>query len=127
METDEDLVGQASALVGSMLSAGLDRQAARWWPVLQGASDSDAAEGWALLSIGAPSALPVSESRIRGWAQRDESVRGRHRAELLVAALEGLGRLDGRVVDEVGAEYGDNLSASRRNLRQLDKIGRAHV
>src|SRR3546814_10682973 len=76
-----------------MLSAGLDRQAARWWPVLQGASDSDAAEGWALLSIGAPSAIPVSESRIRGWAQRDESARGRHRAALLVAALAGLGRL----------------------------------
>src|SRR3546814_19644981 len=65
-----DLVDQASALVGSRLSAGLDRQAARWWPVLQGASDSDAAEGWALLSIGAPSAIPVSESRIRGWADR---------------------------------------------------------
>src|SRR3546814_16703401 len=57
IEPDEDLVDQAGALVGSMLSAGLDRQAARWWPVLQGASESDAAEGWGLLSIGAPSAL----------------------------------------------------------------------
>src|SRR3546814_575441 len=125
IEPDEDLVDQASALVGSMLSAGLDRQAARWWPVLQGASDSDAAEGWALLSIGAPSAIPVSESRIRGWAQRDESARGRHRAALLVAALAGLGRLEGRVVDELGAEYGANLSASSRYLRQLDSAAAA--
>src|SRR3546814_20776145 len=89
-----------------MLSAGLDRQAARWWPVLQGASDSDAAVGWALLSIGAPSAIPVSESRIRGRAQRDESARGRHRAALLVAALAGLGRQDGRGVDESGDGHG---------------------
>src|SRR3546814_11492471 len=108
-----------------MLSAGLDRQAARWWPVLQGASDSDAAEGWALLSIGAPSAIPVSESRIRGWAQRDESARGRHRAALLVAALAGLGRLEGRVVDELGAEYGANPPASSRYLRPPDSAAGA--
>src|SRR3546814_19956969 len=41
IEPDEDLVDQASALVGSMLSAGMARQAARRWPVLPGASDPD--------------------------------------------------------------------------------------
>src|SRR3546814_19808196 len=103
METDEDLVDQASALVGSMLSAGLDRQAARWWPVLQGASESDAAEGWALLSIGAPSAIPVSESRLRGWEPREERARGPHRGAILVAARAGSGGAgpeEGRVGEE---------------------------
>src|SRR3546814_13577556 len=51
--------------------------------------------------------------------------RSRHRAAWLVAALAGLGRLEGRVVDELGSEYGANLSASSRYLRQLDSAAAA--
>jgi hypothetical protein len=121
IEPDEDLIEDAGAIIGSMLSAGLDRQAAQWWPVLEAAGESDAAEGWALLAVGAPRAIPVSEGRIRNWASRDKSARGRHRAALLVAALAGLGRLEGGVVDELGGEYGAALGARSRYLERIDR------
>lgn len=115
-------VERAGDLIASMLSAGLDRQAAQWWPLLADYDDDETVEAWALLAVGAPGrGVPVDEGRIRRFAEQGDSARGQHRGALLVAALAGLGRLEGRLVDELGGVYNANLAASSRYLRQLDR------
>jgi len=76
-------------LVGAMLSAGLDAQAARWGKVVDGMGD-DGDAAWALLAVGAPApTVDLSVGRIESYAGNV----GGHRTQLLVAALAGLGRL----------------------------------
>lgn len=123
---DTALLPQAPGLIASMLSAGLDKQAMRWWRVLDKAGENDAANGWALLAVGAPGGgVPVSASRIRSWAKGDESARGNHRAALLVAALAGLGRMDAGQATSLASGFGANLSASSRYIQQLDAVAAA--
>lgn len=86
---DADYSADAAALIAAMMSAGLDRQAARWGNVVQsmGSAGDDA---WALLAVGAPrQVVPISAGRVSGLADR------RH-AQLLFAGLAGLGRLPSR-------------------------------
>jgi len=118
---DESLLDKADGLIGSMLSAGLDRQAMRWWPLVAAGDETDTAEAWALLAVAAPRPMAVSEGRIKAFANRDDSVRGRHRAALLVAALAGLGRIEGRMVDDLSSRYGADLEGMDRYLRRLDE------
>jgi hypothetical protein len=85
--------GRAADLVGSMLSAGLDRHAARW----AGLVEDMGAEGdraWALLAVGAPRpVVDISAGRVESFVDREGGADG-HRGRMLVAALAGLGRLD---------------------------------
>lgn len=121
IKPDRALADRAAGLIASMLSAGLDRQAALWWPVLAEAAD----DGWALLAVGAPGRVPVSVDRIKAWAGRDDSARGRHRAALLVAGLAGLGRIDTRAAASLSGDYNANLGASGGYLRRLDAAAAA--
>ncbi len=102
----------AAKLIAAMLSAGLDRQAARWSGVVGSMSDSDADAAWALLAVGAPRpVVDISESRIAGYIKRAGDA-GLPRAQMLVAALAGLGRL--RMADatalagDIGVSFGEN-------------------
>jgi hypothetical protein len=81
---------RASDLIASMLSAGLDRQAARWSSLVEGMGD-DGDRAWALLALASerPS-VNISPSRAQAFADRD----GGHRGRLLIAGLAGLGRLN---------------------------------
>lgn len=125
IEPASDLLGRAPGLIASMLSAGLDRQAARWWPVLAKGDFADVAEGWALLAVGMPDSPRISENRIREWADRDLGVRGRHRAALFVAALAGLGRIDTATAGELSGLYGARLGETGAYLRQIDQAAAA--
>jgi hypothetical protein len=93
IEPDDAFDGDAAKLIAAMLSAGLDRQAARWSGVVASMSDSSADAAWALLAVGAPRpVVDTSESRVAGYIKRaGES--DLPRAQMLVAALAGLGRL----------------------------------
>jgi hypothetical protein len=85
------LAGDASDLVASMLSAGLDAQAARWAPVIEQSGDSGRA--WAMLALGAPRVeVGVDGGRIQAYIDGDDSP-ARRRGPLLVAGLAGLGRI----------------------------------
>jgi hypothetical protein len=79
---------RAADLIASMLTGGLDRQAARWSSLV----DSMGAEGdraWALLALsGANPRVDMSSGRVESFASRD----GGHRGLMLVAGLAGLGR-----------------------------------
>jgi hypothetical protein len=83
-----DLADDAGDLIAAMLSAGMDREAARWAGVVEQAGEGNRA--WALLAVGAPT--PVVGDRLDAYVSADDSP-GRLRSQLLAAALAGLGRI----------------------------------
>jgi hypothetical protein len=86
-----ELGNRTDDLIGSMMSAGYDRYAARWGPVADGLDGDDGQRAWSILAVGAPRAVvDLSASRIEDFTDSA----GSHRGRMLVAALAGLGRLD---------------------------------
>jgi hypothetical protein len=80
---------RAADLIASMLTAGLDRQAARWSPLVD-AMGKDGDRAWALLALASERpAVDVGAGRVQAFADRD----GGHRGRMLIAGLAGLGRL----------------------------------
>jgi hypothetical protein len=93
IDPDKALDGDAAKLIAAMLSAGLDRQAARWSGVVEAMSGSDADPAWALLAVGAPRpVVDTSEGRVASYVKRAGDT-GVTRARMLIAGLAGLGRL----------------------------------
>ncbi len=85
----EDLSADAADLLGSMLSAGFDANAARWSPVVERGT-----RAWALIMLSAPSADErVASGDVDHFIDGDDSA-GKRCAGFLVAGLAGLGRLD---------------------------------
>ncbi|MET4895920.1 hypothetical protein RN629_01960 [Sphingomonadaceae bacterium jetA1] len=88
--------GDTDRLIASMLSAGLDRSAARWLGVVKQGSD-----GWAMLQLADPDRQgEVSYDLVSGYAGSGDQ---RLKQRLFFAGLAGLGRLS-RADIEKGAE-----------------------
>jgi len=81
---------RAADLIASMLTAGLDRHAARWSGLVE-SMGKDGDRAWALLALASERpAVDVSPGRAQAFADRD----GGHRGRMLIAGLAGLGRLN---------------------------------
>jgi hypothetical protein len=101
-------------LIASMLSAGFDRQAARWAPVVTEMSGSDADRAWALLALGAPRpVVDLSSGRIDDFADNDDSPES-YRTQLLVASLAGLGRIPNDTAAGIASDLGLRLDLQNR-------------
>jgi hypothetical protein len=99
-----DYVADAPNLIASMLSAGMDNEAARWASVIEAEGSSDKA--WALLALGAPRlGVAVDAGRISSFASGDDSP-GQKRGPMLVAALAGLGRITADQASSAGFRPG---------------------
>ncbi|HEV2866177.1 MAG TPA: hypothetical protein VGX37_06650 [Allosphingosinicella sp.] len=86
----EEAKDDAGNLIASMLTAGLDRQAARWSAIVEDSGDQRA---WALLALAAPRpSVDLSAGRVESYIG-DAGNDGRRRAQMLVAGLAGLGRI----------------------------------
>lgn len=86
---DNDL----GSIIGSMMSAGLDVQAARWSKVVADAGGDSGKQAWGLLAVGAPGkVVDWSRGQLESYqgSVGDDEVRGR----FLFAGLAGLGRLN---------------------------------
>lgn len=77
----------APDLIASLLAAGMAPAAERWWPAMADAGDTPRAAAWALLAP-VSSRVPVEPDLFETWAKSAPA----HRAQLLAAGLEGLGR-----------------------------------
>ena len=82
-----DLAESAPGLVASLLAAGIVPVADRWWTVLANAGSDDRAAAWGPL-VAASARVPVDGGLYGDWAKTVPD----HRAQLLAAGLEGLGR-----------------------------------
>jgi|GEM_PF-6928853 len=83
-----ELAEDAAPLIASMLSAGLDRDAAAWSQVVEVGSDA-----WAMIALGtANPQLPIPSSDIEAFYSDDDSEDAR-KSQFLLAGLAGLGRV----------------------------------
>jgi hypothetical protein len=86
---DRDHQAEADQLIASMLTAGLDRSAARWIDVV-----ADGSLGWALLTLAAPGRVTAADyGSLDDFFGNDDSAAG-HKSRLLLAGLSGLGRIE---------------------------------
>jgi hypothetical protein len=117
-----DLSADAANLIASMLSAGMDREAARWSPVVRESGDDRA---WALLALGAPRpSVDLGAGRIESFIGADDSP-GRRRSQLLVAALAALGRIGNGDANRLAASVGIGLGGSDAWSAALDRAARS--
>ncbi|MEQ7874846.1 hypothetical protein ABDK56_12680 [Sphingomonas sp. ASV193] len=115
---DKKWSSDAPDLVAAMLGAGFDRQAARWFKVVEQLDDKDSDRVWAMLALGAPDgSIEVDSGRIDDFAGRDDS-KDHQRTALLVAGLAGLGRIDAATAGRFDSKYGLGL-AQRTKLTSL--------
>ncbi len=104
-----DLKDSSGDLIASMLSAGLDRNAALWADQVDSGSN-----GWALLAVGAPGqAVAIDSSGLDQFSDNDESV-GQLKSQFLLAALAGLGRIEGEVLQDISSDLDLDLDETTR-------------
>jgi len=113
----EEFADDAAALVGAMLSAGLDYQADRWTGIVGGMSGGSADPAWAMLAVGSPSPrVDVSYARVSAFADRVD----RRRAQLLFAGLAGLGRLSTADAQRLATDLEMPIAQGNRWTRAID-------
>ena len=106
----------AANLVAAMMTAGYDRNAARWARALGQINGDGAAQFWGLLAVGAPSpVVDINEGRITGYIGEAGPQKGR----MLIAALAGLARLSANDMASLARDNGVNLAANSRWARAI--------
>lgn len=108
LDPSEDMAADAGALIGSMLTAGFDRDAARWATVVPVGS-----QGWALLSLARPQSPPATGGAIGDFISEDASTDQR-KSQMLLAGLAGLGRTSAGAISEYSEELGIDLQRRSR-------------
>lgn len=102
---NSDHAGQADGLIASMLTAGLDRSAARWSNIVSGGS-----LGWALVTLGAPGRVALADyGDLDEFYGNDDSDDG-HKSALLLAGLAGLGRVESGARTEFAGDLKVNIA-----------------
>jgi hypothetical protein len=116
LPVDESLLDDAPRIVGSMLAAGLDRNAMRW-----GTTVPEGSEAWALLALAQPNRrTQVSESAVEDFIGDDGSAEQR-KSRFLVAGLAGLGRLDMDSANDLAGDLGVNLTRESAWSQRIDR------
>lgn len=103
------------ALVASMMTAGLDRQALAWNPFAEVGSLA-----WAQIMIGTNVDAPITASAIDSFSGQDESLSSR-KTGFLIAAADGLGRMSDSEFQEVVSQFNFNSRKENRWSKSLDK------
>lgn len=115
LEPDEALLADAPALIASMLTAGLERDALRWASLLPQGS-----EGWALLVFAQTSrSTPVSSGQFEAFADDDESA-GQRKSAFLLAGLAGLDRIEPDAVDSLAEDLAADFNRRTRWSNLID-------
>jgi len=107
------LADQAGDLIASMLTAGLDRDAAAW----RGAVE-EGSMGWALVALADPDGGQASEGAVDAFVDGKEDAAPR-KAAFLVAGLAGLGRIEAGERDSFASRLGMSLARQTRWTRTI--------
>ncbi|GEN98395.1 hypothetical protein NSE01_02280 [Novosphingobium sediminis] len=110
-----DLSGDAKGLIASMLTAGLDRNAARWASVVPAGS-----EAWGLIALAAPAKSAAISADTLGTFQSGDTSTGGLRSRFLLAGLMGLGRVDPGTARRVADDLKLDLARETRWTRAID-------
>ena len=116
LPVSEDLLDDAPLIIGSMLAAGLDRNAMRW-----GSTVPEGSAGWALLALAQPDRrTTVSGGALDDFIDDDASPEQR-KSQFLLAGLAGLGRLDAGSANDAASDLGVNLNRASPWSRKIDR------
>ena len=111
---DDAHSGQADRLVASMLTAGLDNNAARWANIV-----GSGTLGWALIALGTPGRVtPVEYGPLDDFYGADASEKGQKSA-LLLAGLAGLGRVDAEAQADFSGDLKVNITRQTQWSRAI--------
>ena len=113
MPASADFADKSGDLIASMLSAGLDRNAAQWLPVVK-----EGSQGWALVVVGTPGTGQVGGGALSSFHDDDPSKDGA-RSKMLLAGLYGLGRVDSGVAANFAGNLGVDLNRQTRWTRAI--------
>lgn len=111
----EDYAAYSGGLIASMLTAGLDRDAAAWQGMMARGS-----LGWALLSVGIPGAGNADQDGLDSFADNDDSADKRASA-FLVAGLAGLNRISSSDRASFESRLDMDLGRETRWSRVIDR------
>jgi hypothetical protein len=116
LPVSEALADDAGPIVGSMLAAGLDRNAMRW-----GAAVPEGGLAWALLAVAQPERrTQVGSGAVNSFIDDDGSEEQR-KSKFLVAGLAGLGRLDAGSTSSFSSQLDLNLNRESAWSRKIDR------
>lgn len=116
LPAQDELAENAGPLIGSMLAAGLDRDALSWGPIV-----NEGSEGWALLVLAQPTRdSPVNTGAVEAFIDDDDSADQR-RSAFLVAGLAGLGRLDDSARDSLAGTLSIDLGRESNWSRLISR------
>lgn len=116
LRPSEDMTEAAPQLIASMLTAGLDRDAMEWAPVVEQGSPA-----WALLALAQPDAQDsIGGGPLDTFIDADESA-GQRKSRFLVAALAALGRIDGDTAQSYSERVGIDLSRETKWMRTIER------
>ena len=116
LPVNDTLVDDAGPIVGSMLAAGLDRNAMRW-----GAVVPEGGLAWALLALAQPQRRSQVGSGAVGNFVDDDGSQEQRKSQFLVAGLAGLGRLDAGTVSSLSSQLDINLTRESPWSRKIDR------
>ena len=112
---DADLSSDAKALIASMLTAGLDRNALRWAGVVPVGS-----EAWGLIALSAPAKPAAISADALGTFESGDTSSGTLRSRFLLAGLMGLGRVDPGTARRFADDLKLDLARETRWTRAID-------
>jgi hypothetical protein len=116
-----ELAAGADDLIASMLTAGYDRQAARWSEVVANMDGEGAARARAMLALASPDQnVEFGTGGIDAFQSADQS-EGGYATRLLVAALAGLERIDA----DTASDYGVDLGGQNRWTAMLGRAAQS--
>ncbi len=111
----------AALLLASMLSAGLDANAARWAPVVTNGS-----QAWGIVAVAAQAKLaPVTGAMLGSFKSADSSPASL-RSGLLLAGLMGLGRVDPQTARDFSGQLGLDMGRKSRWSQAIDQAAGSH-
>jgi hypothetical protein len=116
LPVSEALADDAGPIVGSMLAAGLDRNAMRW-----GSAVPEGGLAWALLALAQPQRQSQVGSGAVGSFIDDDDSDEQRKSKFLVAGLAGLGRLDAGSTSSLAGQLDINLNRESPWSRKIDR------
>jgi hypothetical protein len=115
LPVSEALADDAGPIVGSMLAAGLDRNAMRW-----GTTVPEGGLAWALLALAQPDGSAQVGSGAVGSFIDDDGSQEQRKSKFLVAGLAGLGRLDAGSTSSLAGQLEVNFNRESAWSRKID-------
>lgn len=106
-------VEDARVLVASMLTAGLDRSAARWRAAVDEGGDA-----WAMIALADPDAGRMSYRALSSYSGRGDAAL---KQRLFFAGLAGLGRLSAEDIERAAAALDVRIGAENSWTRAIDR------